>query len=144
MIKRFLIILLAVTGISSACKKDTPATNAGVPNVTVNISIEASSPLYPNLAIVGGWAQVTGGYDGILIYRQSTDNFVAYDCGCPYDCTTNAKAIIKVQSNNITAVCPVCGTTYSILSGAVSKGPGSLSLKQYPTTFDGTYINITN
>jgi nitrite reductase/ring-hydroxylating ferredoxin subunit len=144
MFKRFLIVSLICFAITTGCKKDSTTNTSGVPNVAVNISIDIYSANYAALEVVGGWEYVTGGYGGILIFCNASNSYLAFDRGCPYDCETNSKAIITVQSGNITAVCPVCGTTYSLYSGQITKGPGSVALKQYYTSFDGTYITVSN
>ena len=136
--KKFFILSLFLYGITIGCKKESPsATNTGVPNVAVNFSIDLSNPQYTNLEIVGGWMNVTGGYDGIVIYHQTTDNFLAFDRGCTYDCASNTKAILNVQVTGFSAVCPVCGSKFSIVSGNALSGPATLPLKQYQASFDG-------
>lgn len=127
------------------CKKESTPTNSGVPNVLVSANINVSNGLYAALQNVGGWEYVSGGYDGILVFCNGPGTYLAFDMGCPYDCETNTKAVIQVQTGAITAKCPVCGTTYSIYSGAVTKGPGSIALKQYSTNFDSPpYLTISN
>src|ERR1700722_18030653 len=76
------------------CKKDSSASVTGVPNVAVSFTIDINNPQYVNLTAVGGWIYVTGGYDGIIIYRLTSGTFLAFDRGCPYDCESNTKAII--------------------------------------------------
>ena len=114
--------------------------------MAVNFSIDINNPQYVSLTAVGGWLYVSGGYDGIIVYRLTSGTFLAFDRGCPYDCETNSKAIVTVQSNNIFAVCPVCGTQYSLNSGTVSnKGPGTIALKQYTASFDGvSIVSVSN
>jgi len=144
--KRVFILSLFLLEISSGCKKESASssTTTGVPNVEVNFSVDISNGLYANLATVGGYEYVSGGYDGIILFCNASVSYLAFDRGCPYDCTTNTKAIITVQTNGISAVCPVCGTTYSLYSGTVSKGPGSIALKQYNTSFNYPYISVSN
>jgi len=145
MLKKSFILALLLMVASLGCKKESPAGVTGVPNVAVNFSIDVNDPKYPTLSTVGGWAYVTGGYDGIIVYCNGNGSYLAFDRGCPYDCESNTKAIVTVQSNNIFAVCPVCGTQYSLTSGTVSnKGPGGIALKQYRTSFDGTNLTVSN
>jgi nitrite reductase/ring-hydroxylating ferredoxin subunit len=145
MVKRVFLLPLLLVAIVSGCKKDSPAATTGVPNVAVNFSVDVDNALYSSLLHVGGWVYVTGGYDGIILFCNGENSYLAFDRGCPYDCETNAKAIITVQASGITAICPVCGTQYSLYSGTIAnKGPGTIALKQYTTSFDGTYITVTN
>ena len=147
MLKKSFLFALLITLVTTSCKKNSPANTSGVPNVAVSFSIDLNNPQYVSLATVGGWMYVTGGYDGIIVYRQTAATFLAFDRGCPYDCETNSKAIVTVSTNNIFAVCPVCGTQYSLSGGgAVSnKGPGTIALKQYNTTYDGvSVVSVSN
>ena len=144
MFKRVFLIPLFLVAIITGCRKDAPTATTGVPNVTVNTSIDVDNGFYPALQNVGGWEYISGGYGGILVLCYSPGNYYAFDMGCPYDCETNSKAIIQVQPGNITAKCPVCGTTYNLYGGTVTKGPGSIALKQYQANFQDPYIYITN
>lgn len=144
MLKRVFLIPLFLIGIIAGCKKDSPTATSGVPNVAVNFSVDVYGGGYSNLLVVGGWVYVSGGYDGIILFCNGSGSYLAFDRGCPYDCETNTKAIVNVQTSGITAVCPVCGTTYSLYSGTITKGPGSIALKQYRTSFDGTNLTVTN
>jgi nitrite reductase/ring-hydroxylating ferredoxin subunit len=145
MLKKVFLLPLFLFVIITGCKKDSTPATSGVPNVAVSFSINVTSALYTPLLNVGGWVYVTGGYDGIILFCNGIGTYIAFDRGCPYDCETNTKAIVNVQTGGITAVCPVCGTTYSLYSGTTTKGPGSIALKQYHTSFDGsTFLTVSN
>jgi nitrite reductase/ring-hydroxylating ferredoxin subunit len=144
MLKKVFLIPLFLITIIIGCHKDSPTATSGVPNVAVNISVDVYAGGYSSLLVIGGWLYVTGGYDGIILFCNGNGSYLAFDRGCPYDCETNTKAIVNVQASGITAVCPVCGTTYSLYSGTITKGPGSIALRQYRTSFDGTYLTVTN
>lgn len=142
--KKLLLLLLFSIGVSSGCKRDSPNPD-GVPNEYVYFSDNIYNGQYPNLLNALGWMYVGGGYDGILLYCQSPGNtYLAYDMGCPYDCQTNSKAIISVLTGNIQAKCPVCGTIYSLYSGAPLSGPGNINLKQYYTQFNDPYLSVSS
>lgn len=145
MLKRFFFLPLFIAVMFSGCKKDSTPPANGVPNVAVNFSVDVDNPQYSALLHVGGYVYVTGGYDGIILFCNGQGSYLAFDRGCPYDCETNNKAIVNIQASGITAICPVCGTTYSLYSGTVtSKGPGTVALKQYETSFDGTNLMVSN
>jgi len=137
MVKRVFIVSLFLFGIITSCKKDS-ANAGGVPNVYVDFTATVGSGGYSNLLNPLGWDYATFvGYhnNGIVLYCQSPDNYLAFDRSCPYDCLTNPKAVINVLSGNIEVKCPVCGTTYSLISGNVNSGPGTIALKQYFTNY---------
>lgn len=142
MTKKLFIFFLFFIGLNSGCKKTSP-TNAGVPNVAVNFTIDTNNPQYFNLTVVGGWMYVTGGYlnHGIIIYRASTSQFYAMDRTCTY----NNSGTVQVLKNGIMAVDSSCGSQFVISSaGTISKGPASLALKNYQTSFDGEYLTVSN
>jgi nitrite reductase/ring-hydroxylating ferredoxin subunit len=88
---------------------------------------------------------VTGGYDNILLYRYTVSQLNAFDCCCPYDGASNAKAIVQIQANKITATCPVCSSSFLLADGSVNHGPATCGLKKYNTTYDGvSTFNVSN
>ena len=148
--KKLLLLFLLSIGVYSGCKKDSPTAATGVPNVSVNgiPPIDIDQGGYTSLLTVGGWVYVTGGYtnNGIILFCNGPDSYLAFDRSCPYDCTTNPKAFISIQAGGITAKCHVCGTIYSLYSGTIiSNGPGTIALKQYYANFDNPpYIVLSN
>jgi nitrite reductase/ring-hydroxylating ferredoxin subunit len=130
-----LIILLPGSG----CKKTT--TCNGIPNVSVNFSVSLYSASSSQLVPIGNSEPFSGGYDndGVLIYHYTQNQFLAYDCTCPYDGASNAKAIITASpASSLYGTCPVCGSQFLLSSGSPSKGPSTCPLKAYTATYDGT------
>ena len=134
------LLLLVFT--PEGCKKSTVCN--GIPNVSVNAVVDVSMPQNSALATVGGYELVTGGNNGIIIYRSTTSTFAAYDAMCPNEGTANYKAQVQPQSGGIYAKCPVCGSTFLLSDGSVSKGPSTCPLKAYTTYFSGSTVNVTN
>jgi len=122
------------------CRKDS---NNTVPIVAVDIFIYTSNPSFINLNAVGGWVYVTGGVRGILIYRKSTTEFMAYDRNCTYN-SSDACATIVVDNTNIIATDTCCHSKFSIYDGSVLQAPAGLPLKAYNTTWDGNVLHIYN
>ncbi|OFX81076.1 MAG: hypothetical protein A2X12_08235 [Bacteroidetes bacterium GWE2_29_8] len=136
-IKYFYILIFAIFLIF-ACKKD--KINP-VPDTLVDIYLNISSTQYIRLTTIEGFEYVTGGVSGILVYRKSLDEFMAFDRMCPYNSSSCER--IQVQSTPI-AVDSGCGTTFLMLDGSVIAGPSKFPLKQYKTYFDGSYLRIYN
>jgi hypothetical protein len=65
----------------SGCRKEE---RGGVPLTPVDININVNNPSYADLAVTGGWVYLTGGSQGIIVYRSSPETFVALDRHCPY------------------------------------------------------------
>src|SRR5690606_3430108 len=71
----FLSLFLCV----SSCKKHIHP----VPNIPFDITININLPSYSDLTGVGGYAFVEGGSKGIIVYRRSPNEFVAFDRHSP-------------------------------------------------------------
>lgn len=127
-----------------ACHKSSTTCN-GVPNVAVNFSLDLNQPTNVNLMIVEGSVVVSGGYDNVMVYRYTTSQFTAFDGCCPYDGASNNKAVVQINANKFSATCPVCGSTFQLSDGSVTKGPSKCGLKPYNATFDGvSTVTVTN
>lgn len=135
------VLFIALISLSSSCGKGNE--HDTIPNVAVNFSLDVNSTMYLNLSFVGGYEYLTGGYKGIVVYRVSIDEFVAYDRACPYDpLITGAR--LNMDNSAFVLQDTVCGSSFLILDGSVVTGPSTLPLKRYQTTFDGTYLQIYN
>ena len=139
--KRFIqttLILTLFLGIVTGCRDR----NNGVPLVAVDREINITLPSYSSIAVTGGWVYISGGSKGIIIYRKSTDEFMAYDRHSPYD--VDEGCTVNVDSNNVEIIDPCSGSKFSLFSGSVTLGPATLPLKQYSTSFNGTILRVYN
>lgn len=135
-----------ILGISlfNSCKKsgNNNTSNTNVPYV--DIYIYANTPEFFSLNVIGGWIYKAGGTKGIIIYRKSQTDFAALERSCPYDGVDKTNALVKVQNDNISAKDSICGSTFYITDGSLTKGPSNYPLKVYRTTFDGNALHIFN
>ncbi|PCH97695.1 MAG: hypothetical protein COB85_02515 [Bacteroidetes bacterium] len=139
-LSKILFFSLAVLLLStSGCKKDEDA----VPSVQVNIYIYTTDAEFADLNAVAGWIYLTGGAKGIVVYRLSQDEFMAYDRNCTYQ-PSESDAIIEVDQTGIAAVDNSCGSRFLLTDGSILEGPASDILKRYQTTFDGNLLRIYN
>ncbi|HEY4800165.1 MAG TPA: hypothetical protein VII99_13880, partial [Bacteroidia bacterium] len=92
--------------------------------------------------VIGGFAYYNGGSKGILIYRKSQNEFMAYDRNCTYKALDGN--VITVDASGITAADAVCGSQFRVTDGAVNHSPAVNPLKRYQTSFDGTTLHIFN
>src|SRR3954470_4965228 len=93
-----------------SCRKDT---NNTVPIVAVDIYIYTSNPSFINLNPVGGWVYITGGVRGIIVYRKSSSEFIAYDRNCTYH-SNDVCATVVVDNTNIIATDTCCHSKFSL------------------------------
>ena len=115
----------------TSCVKNTNI----VPYVYVDQYVNISLPSYASLNAIGGWVYITGGSEGIIIYRQSYDQFAAYDRHCTYN-ADNPCNKASVDSTNSFVECSCDGSQYQLYDGLVIQGPASYSLKNYQTSFN--------
>jgi hypothetical protein len=135
----FLAGIIIVTAV--ACKKETQPTE--IPYVYVNFTLDPNGTQYINLNSVNGWETVTGGYNGILIFRKGVSEFSAFERACPYDPLVSG-AQVRVDTSGITCYCPICGSKYIMVDGTPYQGVSRYPLKQYSTVYDGYLLHISN
>ncbi|MEO6903718.1 MAG: hypothetical protein ABI315_11320 [Bacteroidia bacterium] len=137
----FYFIFISIFLISSIqCKKEK---RDDIPYTAVNLFIYTDDPSYIALSTIGGWVYVSGGVRGLIVYRKSNSEFMAYERNCTYKpnepCST-----IMVNNTNIIAVDTCCKSQFSIYDGSVLKGPATWPLKAYNTTYEGNVLRIYN
>jgi len=114
------------------CKKEKQA-YADIPYVTVNFTID---PMFNNLNNVGDVEVFTGGYRGIIIYRASLEEFIAFERTCTYDPKNTCSRLVIDPGSNIMALDTCCGSSFLLLDGVPNGGPATIPLKQYRTSYD--------
>lgn len=132
--KKILAVIILIIGLSlfqSSCRKN----KQYVPYVAIDIYLNLNLPSYINLNGIGGWTYVSGGNDGLIVYRQTQTVFMVYDRYCTYNVDGSCGAA-SVDSTNVTVSCPCDGSQYQLYDGAVIKGPATLNLHQYRADYD--------
>jgi len=135
----FLLVIIGLVAFS--CKKEEQAPE--IPYVYVNFSINPDGTQYINLNPVNGWETVVGGYKGILIFRKSVNEFVAFERTCPYD-PGKEGAQVRVEESGITCYCPVCNSKYIMVDGTPFEGPSRYPLKQYAAVYSEGMLYVSN
>lgn len=140
MIRSSVLIALAAAMLLPSCKKEQ---QQGVPLTGVNIQINVNLPEYIDLSAPGGWAYVTGGSQGLIVYRRSIDEFVALDRHCPYQ-PTNLCRVNVDESDLVARDSLCCHSAFMLYDGGVVVGPAATGLTNYNTSFNGTTLRIYN
>ena len=135
----------------NACKKGEDP-NSDIPYAYINVVINPNSTMYQELNIVGGWLYypyVNAPSRGLIIYRLSQDQFMAYERTPP----VNSNACVDAETGIYTHlvvdeyypfVYDTCSDySYQIIDGSPIS-PATIPLKQYYTSYDGTYLSINN
>ena len=118
----------------SGCSSPTEPNNSDE-TITVDLSLSENSAL---LVVGGALALGSNVIDskGILLYRQSDTNVLAFS----RNCTHNGCTIGSFQ--NGTSECPCHGSQFNT-SGSVVIGPAVNPLTQYSATITGNIVTIT-
>lgn len=120
------------------CKKD----KEHVPDVYVDIYLSATDPAFSPLNATTGYTYLAGGSKGILVYRKSQTEFMAYDRHCTYNVSEGNQ--IEVDASGLMAVDSKCNSKFLITDGSPNSGTAYIPLKNYQTSFDGTVLHIFN
>lgn len=117
--------------------------SSGIPYVNVNYRILVGTPDYAPLQAIGGYTYINGGSKGIIVYRYSQDEFLAFDRHCTFQPQDNCR--VTVDDTQITAVdLECCDSKFILVDGSVIDGSAARGLQQYRTSFDGNTLWITN
>jgi hypothetical protein len=141
MIGKQIIRFFFVWVLFSQCSCDRGADQ--VPYVPVDIVINLNLPEYQMaLFPVGGWAYITGGSRGIIVYHRSIDEFMAYDRHAPFNVDDGCQVVVK--EDNIVIEDPCSGSQWVIIDGSIIGGPAAQSLLQYDVIYNDPYVQIFN
>jgi nitrite reductase/ring-hydroxylating ferredoxin subunit len=123
-----------------SCRK---RNNTVIPYIPVNIYIYTSDPRFNALNTPGGWAYLNGGSRGIIVYRRSNEEFVAYDRHCTYN-VDDPCGQVKVGATQITAIDSCCMSEFVLTDGSVIKNPATAPLQAYQVRYNGNELHIFN
>lgn len=135
------ISLVMILFFTNSCK-DT--VNNVVPYVYVNFYIEPNSLEYIDLNTTGNSIYVTGGNKGILIYRKTNAEFMAFDRTCTYDPDETEARIEIMEQGTPIGIDSLCGSKFLLHDGMPFDGPATIPLLQYRTTYDGLRLHVYN
>ena len=136
--KKALALLLFVTFLSCSSSDDG---NTILPNVSVSVTLNLNLPAYQDLLINNGSAFIPGhGIKGIIVFRLSESNILAWDAACPHISPNNCSTM---EINGVLMVCGCDDTEFSILDGSPLSGT-QFSARQYRAVKNGNSITITN
>jgi hypothetical protein len=127
-----------------------------LPLAPVNITIDPNSTIYQPLNIETGWMylgeaqMVEPPSRGLIVYRLTTNEFMAFERTPPYKpdscCTSTGKGCSKlVVDSYYPFIMDTCtGSKYLILDGSVVSSPSNMPLGTYYTEYDGNLLYIHN
>ena len=116
--------------------------DSGVPNVYVNLEINLNDIDNAPLQMIGGFIYAQGGSRGIIVLRESQNNYKAFDRNCTYQ-PKDACAIVDMHSSGFYMEDDCCASTFN-LSGFPTGGPAEFPLKEYSISLSGDLLFIFN
>jgi hypothetical protein len=138
---RFFLISILFLFIFIQCDED----EIPFPHVSVYAILALDTQL--ENVLPGNYVEIIGhGLGGLIIYRVSNSNFLAFDKACTYEAS---KSCILTDDSEMYE-CPCCESRFWMvnnedIAGSVYQGPASYPLKQYKCFFDGTNtVTVTN
>lgn len=138
--------LIIIALLVSQCKKE----DDPLPFAVVNVRIEPNSTQFINLNVTGGYEFITANLPsrGIIVYRMTTNEFMAFERTCPHDpdacCDEDGCSRLIVEDNGLYIQDECCESTYLILDGSNVSGPSVKPLRTYNTSYDGKTLHIYN
>lgn len=112
-----------------------------VPYYQFDININLNLPSYNPLLGVGGWAYVNGiGSRGVIVYRRSVGEFVAFDRHAPSDPEGVCQSSLITNPDNFFILEDPCsGGRFSLLDGSPTSESDytDWGLRSYLTYYDG-------
>ena len=123
-----------------------PSCETGRGEIIPYVKVDIKLLLYADLAYLGiGTSKlIPGGVSGIVLYRESELDFLAFDRTCT-QYPLHEEAVVEDPDFFGVFTCPECGSSFLLMNGGqVNKGPASHALVQYNTSLRGDVLHIFN
>lgn len=116
-----------------------------IPIVAFNdIVLDLNFPENTALRNAGGFRELSrGGVRGIILYRNTGNQFFAFERNCSYR-PGDACATVNVHVSGLFLTDPCCNSSFDFTSGAPTGGPAWRPLLQYRAELVGSVLTITD
>lgn len=130
-------LISSFTFVITSCKNET---------LDVMPNIQFQQTLSPGVVSAMGVYDAVlteGGYAGLIVFKKSEGEFMAFERLCPY--YPNDTVAVVLDKSKTIATCPRCKSTFSlILDGVRTSGPARISLKTYQYFYAYGRLTISN
>jgi nitrite reductase/ring-hydroxylating ferredoxin subunit len=109
------------------------------PDIVINLNL----PQYTTLKSDGGSVSIDGGVRGIIIYRKSSNAYLAYERNCSFQ-PNEACATVEVHSSNLFLIDTCCGSSFGLDDGNPTGGAAWRPLRRYKTYLNGSELSISS
>ncbi len=113
-----------------------------IPYVPVDFEINVNLPAYLDLSVPTGHIEVSGGSQGIVLYRYTLDQFVALDRHATAD--ISAACQVQLEADGLILSDPCSDSQWLIIDGSVVEGDASFPLHQYATSWTPPILRVYN
>ena len=125
------MLLVVVFALTSSCRDKEDRI---VPRIATDITLNLNLPEYNTLINPGGWLYLTGGSRGVVVYRISNDEFVAFDRHCTYNVPERCR--VSMEDSGVTLKDEqCCGSVFDMFTGGVLEGPADRGLQSFRTFY---------
>jgi hypothetical protein len=109
-----------------------------------DIIINLSLPEYASLKFDGGYKYLKdGGVRGIILYRESSTRFTAYERNSSYH-PNEACATVEVHSSGLYMIDTCSNSIFDFITGNPTSGPATRPLRQYAVKLTAFELTITD
>jgi len=133
-----LVVVVPIICLQSRCNEQ----EQYIPYVPVDFSVNVNLPAYINLSVPSGHVLVSGGSQGIVLYRYTLDQFVALDRHATADIPSNCQ--VEVAEDGLMLIDPCGDSEWLIIDGSVVSGSATYPLHQYGTQWDPPILRVYN
>lgn len=143
-IAKVILNTMAVMIVAAVISCEPDLRDADIPPAQFSdIFINLSLPKYQAIRTDGGSVYEDGGVRGLIIYRMSPSEYIAYERNCSYT-PNEACATVDIHASRIYMEDPCCGSSFSFSNGQPMGGAAWRPLRRYHTSLNGTQLMITN
>ncbi|MGB0933601.1 MAG: hypothetical protein ACPGU5_04925 [Lishizhenia sp.] len=129
-------ILFIICAVLVGCKT---TNNHPVQPPPFQLQVNLTLPSYAALQGISGYAYVSGGIKGIVIYRKSQNEFVAFDRMSTTENAADCESGVVINEDNFLVLDDPCSDTqYSLYDGSIVTGDVEWGLRGYIVQFDGS------
>lgn len=135
-------LICSVIVMISSCNEDSYREEipyASFPDIYIQLDL----PEYNDLSIDGGYILIDEGVRGIILYRENSSAYHAYERNCSYR-PHEAGSTVNVHSSKLYMTDPTCGSTFSFTNGYPTGGPAQFPLREYQVSLNRRTLTITD
>lgn len=136
----FLFLTIGSLTLSSCSSElsDDPIPYQPFSDILINLNL----PEYSNLNHDGGYMDIDdGGVRGIILYRQNSSTYFAYERNCSYQ-PNEACATVETHVSGLYMFDPCCSSSFNFTTGQPVGGPAWRPLRKYFVELDGSNLTI--